>query len=144
MRPWEEELGLSGLSRSSFDNNPTAWRLVVDTSLICCRRVYGQNRNADARAAPGDIGKRFRHVYSCGRTTCRCHLCRMGNNGPVGWTYLRYVRQKTSAPDRGSAYGIRSVGIRCGMELRFLTGHTAHRWRRNSHASHDHDGSIGR
>ena len=141
---WGRRPEPSGSSRSSFDSSPTAWGLVVDTSLICRRRVYGQNRNADAWAAPGDIGKRFRYVCSYGRTTRRCHLRRLGNNCPVGWTYLRYVRQKAGAPDRGFAYGLRSVGIRCGMELWFLTGHTAHRWRRNSHASHDHDGGVGR
>ena len=141
---WGGTSGPSGSSRSSFDRSPTTWGLVVDTSLICRRRVYGQVSNADAWAASGDIGKRFRHVYSYGGTTRRCHLRRLGNNCPVGWTYFRYVRQKAGAPDRGSAYGLRSVGIRCGVELRFVTGHTAHYWHRISHASHDHDGSVGR
>ena len=141
---WGRKLELSCSSQSSFVRSPTTWNLVADASLICGHRVYGQGGNADAWAAPGGIGKRFWHVYSCVGTAGSGHLRHLRNNRAVGWTYLRYVRQKTSALDRGSAYGIRSVGIRCGMELRFLPGHTAHRWRRNSHASHDHDGSIGR
>ena len=141
---WGRKPEPSGSSRSSFDRSPTTWSLVVDASLICRRRVYGQGGNADAWAAPGDIGKRFRYVYSYGRTTRRCHLRRLGNNCPVGWTYFRYVRQKAGAPDWGFAYGLRSVGVRSGVELRFPTGRTAHHRRRISHASHDHDGGVGR
>ena len=129
---------------SRFDSSPTTWGLAVDTTIVCRRSVYGQNRNADARAAPGDIGRRFRHIYSCGGTTRRGYVRSLGNNFPVGWTYFRYIRKKASAPDWDFDYGHRSVGIRCGVELQFPIGHTARRWSRSSHASHDNDGSAGR
>ena len=105
-----QTLGRSGSSRSILDCSPTTWSLFVDAPLICRRRVYGQGGNADAWAAPGGIGRRFWHVYSCGGTAGRSHLRHLGNNCPVGWTYFRYVRQKAGAPDWAFAYGLRNVG----------------------------------
>ena len=131
-------------SRSSFDRSPTTWSLVVDASLVCGHHVFGQGGKPDAWAPPGGVGRRFWHVYSCGGTARRGHLHNLGNNCPVGWTYFRYVRQKAGAPDWGFADGLRSVGVRSGVELRFPNGHTAHHRRRISHASPDHHGGVGR
>ena len=141
---WGRKPEPSCSSRSSFDRSPTTWNLVVDASLICGHRVYGQGGNADAWAAPGGIGKRFWHVYSWVGTAGRGHLRHLWNNRAVGWTYFRYVRQKAGAADRGFAYGPGSVGVRSGVELRFPNGHTAHHRRRISHASPDHHGGVGR
>jgi len=131
-------------SWSSFDCIPEVWSLVVDTSLICCCHVYGQGGNADAWAPPSGAGRRFRHFYSCGGTARRGDLHNLGNNRAVGWTHFRYVRQTAGAPDWAYADGLRSFGVRSGVELRFPTDPTAHHRRRISHASHDHDGSVGR
>jgi predicted MFS family arabinose efflux permease len=88
-----QTLGRSGSSRSILDCSPTTWSLFVDAPLICRRRVYGQGGNADAWAAPGGIGRRFWHVYSCGGTAGRSHLRHLGNNcplvGPISDTYGR-------------------------------------------------------
>ena len=134
----------SGPSRSSFDRSPTTWNLVVDASLICGHRVYGQGGNADAWAAPGGIGKRFWHVYSCGRTARRGHFHNLGSDCAVGWAYFRYVRQTAGASDWGFANGPGGFGVRISVELQFPNGHTAYHRRRISHASPDHHGGVGR
>ena len=136
--------GPSGSLRSSFDRSPTTWSLVVDASLICCRRVYGQGGNADAWATPGGVGRRFRHFYSCGGTARRGHLHNLGNNCAVGWAYFRYVRQTAGASDWGFANGPGGIGVRSSVELQFPNGHTAHHRRRIRHDSPDHHGGVGR
>ena len=141
---WGEKPAPLSPSRSSFDRSPTTWSLVVDASLICRRRVYGQGGNADAWASPGGVGRRFRHFYSCGGAARRGHLHNLGNNCPVGWTYFRYVRQKAGAPDWGFANGLGSFGVRSGVELRLPNGHTAHHRRRIRNDSPDHHGGVGR
>jgi len=141
---WGRKPEPSGSLRSSFERSPTTWSLVVDALLICRRRVYGQGGNADAWAAPGGIGRRFWHVYSCGRTARRGHFHNLGSDCAVGWAYFRYIRQTASASDWGFAYGLRGIGVRSGVELRFPNGHTAYHRRRISHASPDHHGGVGR
>ena len=136
--------GPSGSSRSSFDRSPTAWSLVVDASLICGHRVYGQGGKPDAWAPPGGVGRRFRHFYSCGGAARRGHLHNLGNNCAVGWAYFRYVRQAAGAPDWGFANGLGSFGVRSGVELRLPNGHTAHHRRRIRNDSPDHHGGVGR
>ena len=138
------EPSCSSSSRSSFDPSPTTWNLVADASLICGHRVCGQGGNADAWTAPGGIGKRFWHVYSWVGTAGRGHLRHLWNNRAVGWTYFRYVRQKAGVADWPFAYDPGSFGVRSGVELRFLNGHTAHHRSRISHASPDHHGGVGR
>ena len=141
---WGEKPAPLSPPRSSFDRCPTTWSLVVDPSLICGHRVYGQGGKPDAWAPPGGVGRRSRHFYSCGGTARRGHLHNLGNNCAVGWAYFRYVRQTAGASDWGFAYGLRSVGVRSRVELRFPTGTTAHHRRRISHDSSDHHGGVGR
>jgi len=141
---WGGKPGPSGSSRSSFDRSPTTWSLVVDASLICGRRVYGQGGKPDAWAPPGGVGRRFRHFYSRGGTARRGHLHNLGNNCSVGWAYFRYVRQTAGAPDWGFAYGPGSVGVRSRVELQFPTGPTAHHRHRIRNDSPDHHGGVGR
>ena len=116
---WRGKPGPSGSSRSSFDRSPTTWSLVVDASLVCGHHVFGQGGKPDAWAPPGGVGRRFRHFYSCGGTARRGHLHDLGNNRAVGWTYFRYVRQTTGAPDWAFADGPGSSGVRSGVELQF-------------------------
>jgi len=141
---WGGKPELSGSSRSSCDRSPTTWSLVVDASLICGHRVYGQGGKPDAWAPPGGVGGRFRHFYSCGGTARRGHLHNLGNNCAVGWAYLRYVRQTAGASDRGFAYGPGGFGVRISVELQFPNGHTARHRRRIRHDSPDHHGGVGR
>jgi len=135
---------LSGSSRSSCDRSPTTWSLVVDASLICGHRVFGQGGKPDAWAPPGGVGGRFWHFYSGGGTARRGHLHNLGNNCAVGWAYFRYLRQTAGASDRGFAYGPGSFGVRGSVELQFPNGHTAHHRRRIRHDSPDHHGGVGR
>ena len=135
---WRDKPAPLSPSRSSFDRSPTTWSLVVDASLICRRRVYGQGGNANAWAPLSGVGRRFRHFYSCGGTARRGHLHNLGNNCAVGWAYFRYVRQTAGAPDWAFADGPGSSGVRSGVELQFPTGPTAHHRNRISHASPDH------
>ena len=136
--------GPSGSSRSSFDRSPTTWSLVVDPSLICGHRVYGQGGKPDAWAPPGGVGRRSRHFYSCGGTARRGHLHNLGNNCAVGWAYFRYVRQTAGAPDRAFADGPGSSGVGSVVELQFPAGPTAHHRHRIRNDFSDHHGGVGR
>jgi len=140
---WGRKPEPSCSSRSSFDRSPTTWNL-VDASLICGHRVFGQGGKPDAWAPPGGVGGRFRHFYSCGGTARRGHLHDLGNNCAVGWAYFRYVRQTASAPDWAFADGPGSSGVRSGVELQFPSGPTAHHWHRIRNGSPDHHGGVGR
>ena len=140
---WGRKTEPSCSSRSSFDRTPTTWNLVVDAAHICCRSIYGQGSDAHAWPPTSRVGRRFRHLHRCGRTA-RCGLLHnLGDNRAVSWSYFRHVRQAAGALDRAFVDGLRSFGVRGGLELQLLVRHTTHHRRRSSHGSPDHDDGVG-